>query len=90
MFGIAIFMYLEGWNFIDSFYFTVSAITTVGFGDIVPTNTTSRFIATLYMILSVPLLLFSVGIVVEVVHDRYLSKSKLKTSKHKRRGLFSR
>lgn len=76
--GTVFFMALESWGLIDALYFTVSTITTVGFGDMVPTHPTSRFVATLYMLLSVPFLLVSVGIVVEVVHDRYLNLKTLK------------
>ena len=36
--GVAFYSVAEGWTVIDSFYFTVIALTTVGFGDFVPTN----------------------------------------------------
>ena len=34
--AIAVFHYAEGWNWVDSIYFTTSTITTVGYGDMVP------------------------------------------------------
>ena len=67
--GVALFTTLEDWSIIDAFYFTVATITTVGFGDLTPTHPASRVIASLFMLLTVPLLLVSVGLVTEVVHD---------------------
>lgn len=75
--GVVFFMALESWNFIDAFYFTVSTMTTVGFGDTYPTHPASRLVATFYMLLSVPFLLVSIGVVVEVLHDRLLNTKTL-------------
>ncbi|MFH1711793.1 MAG: potassium channel family protein [Patescibacteria group bacterium] len=74
--GVCIFMRLEGWTFIDALYFTVSTITTVGFGDITPAEPLSRLVATIYMLMSVPLVLIAVGLVVELVHDRIFDEIK--------------
>jgi len=67
--GVVVFSAIESWSIVDSLYFTVSTMTTVGFGDIVPTHDTSKLLATFYMMLTVPLILISVGLVTEVVHD---------------------
>jgi len=34
--GTFVYSFLEGWNYIDSAYFTVATVTTIGYGDIVP------------------------------------------------------
>ena len=65
--GVILFMGLEGWGFVDAFYFTVSLLTTVGFGDLVPTHELSRFIASIYMLLVVPLMLVMMGVVADGV-----------------------
>jgi len=70
LFGSGLFMIIEGWSFVDALYFTVSTITTVGYGDFVPTQTSSKILATIYMILMVPGLLISIGVVSEVVQER--------------------
>jgi voltage-gated potassium channel len=40
--AIAVFHYAEGWNWLDSIYFTTSTITTVGYGDMVPHTAVGR------------------------------------------------
>ena len=79
--GSVLFSILEGWGLIDSLYFTVSTMTTVGYGDLVPTHDVSKLVATGYMVLTVPLILLSVGLTTEVVHDNIKGKIRRKKSK---------
>ncbi len=41
-FGTAGYVFIEGWNFFDSFYMTVITIATVGFGEVHPLSTAGR------------------------------------------------
>jgi len=41
-FGTAGYMFIEGWDFFDSFYMTVITIATVGFGEVHPLSTAGR------------------------------------------------
>ena len=34
--GVFAYSYIEGWRYIDSAYFTVITVTTIGYGDLVP------------------------------------------------------
>lgn len=92
--GVILFMGLEGWSFVNAFYFTVSLLTTVGFGDLTPTNELSRFIASIYMLLVVPLMLVMMGVVADgvfrfreqqEVEAHEAAKKVLKTAKKKKR-----
>lgn len=72
--GVIIFSALEGWSLIDSLYYTVATVTTVGYGDVVPTHPASKLLASLYMLMTVPLILISVGLTTEIVHDNLRKK----------------
>lgn len=62
--GTISYHYLEGWSFIDSFYFSVLTLTTVGYGDLVPSTETSKLFSAVYILIGVSLFfygLFSIG-----------------------------
>ena len=63
--GSAFFVYAEGWSIVDSIYFTAMTITTIGYGDIVPTHDVSKLVATVYSIVSIPIAIFALGILAE-------------------------
>ena len=48
--GTIAYRLLEGWEWIDSFYFSAVALTTVGFGDFTPTTTGSKLFTVFYII----------------------------------------
>ena len=58
--GAAFYRAVEGLSWIDSFYFTVVTLTTVGYGDISPTTTLGKVFTTVY-------LLIGVGVIVSLV-----------------------
>jgi len=53
--GTVLFRFLEPFTWIQAFYFTVSTMTTVGFGDLVPSSDGTRLVAALYMLVAVSL-----------------------------------
>lgn len=65
--GTGTFMVFEGWSFIDALYFTVATIMTVGYGNFAPTFVITKIVAIGFMILFIPMLLVSVGIVADAV-----------------------
>ena len=42
--GTVVFMYLEGWNFIDSLYVSMITLLTIGYGDMSPETDYGRFL----------------------------------------------
>jgi len=48
--GTIAYRLLEGWEWVDSFYFSAVALTTVGFGDFTPTTTGSKLFTVFYII----------------------------------------
>jgi len=56
--GAAVYHWLEGWNWLDSFYFVVITLTTIGYGDFSPTTTLAKLITIFYSLNGVIMLLF--------------------------------
>ncbi|MFH1256518.1 MAG: potassium channel family protein [Candidatus Diapherotrites archaeon] len=61
--GTIAYHYIEGWDFIQSFYFSVTTLTTVGYGDVHPTTDFSRLFTSFYILFNVALVLASLGII---------------------------
>lgn len=55
----------EGWTWIDAFYFTAMTITTVGYGDLVPTHDVSKIVTSVYGLISIPVTVFVFGVIME-------------------------
>ena len=61
--GTIAYHYLEKWTFIQSLYFTVATMTTVGYGDLAPTTDVSRLFTVFFMIIGVATSLTALGII---------------------------
>jgi hypothetical protein len=49
MVGTIVYHLLEDWSWVDSFYFSSVAVTTVGFGDLTPSTDVSKLFTVLYI-----------------------------------------
>ena len=47
--GTIVYKYVEGWGWVDSYYFSVMTLTTVGYGDLTPVTTTGKIFTTLFV-----------------------------------------
>ena len=61
--GATVFSWVEGWTFLDSFYFVSMTATTVGYGDFTPTHKLSKIITIVYAMSIVPLVLYAFSMV---------------------------
>jgi len=61
--GTFVYMQLEGWGWVDSLYFAASTITTVGYGDLVPSTEVSKLFTVAYMLAGIALVLYSISLV---------------------------
>jgi voltage-gated potassium channel len=57
MIGAVLYHWLEGWTWVDSFYFVVITLTTIGYGDFSPTTPLTKIITIFYSINGIILLL---------------------------------
>lgn len=76
--GTIVFHRLEDWNWIQSFYFSVVTITTVGYGDFTPTNDACRLFTALYILIGVSVGLVTLSLIgakiLEVREERFLAR----------------
>ena len=55
--GTLFYSKVEGWNVIDSLYFSVITLTTVGFGDLHPTNQISKIFTIFYIFVGIGIIM---------------------------------
>jgi voltage-gated potassium channel Kch len=55
--GSIVYHYVEGWGWLDSLYFSVITLTTIGYGDFSPQTDLGKFFTILYIIVGVGLIL---------------------------------
>lgn len=54
--GTLVFKQLEGWSLVDSLYFSVVTLATVGYGDFAPTTDTAKLFSIFYIFVGVGIL----------------------------------
>jgi hypothetical protein len=54
--GTVVYRILEEWSWVDSFYFSAVALTTVGFGDLSPTTDASKLFTVFYIFSGISLI----------------------------------
>lgn len=57
MIGTILYHWLEGWNWLDSFYFVITTLATIGYGDLSPTKPITKLITIFYAINGIAILL---------------------------------
>lgn len=75
--GTVVYHELEGWSYLDAFYFSFITLTTIGFGDFAPQTDAGKVFTIIYIIIGV-------GIILSFINTLYLHYSK--AVKKKRKG----
>ncbi len=70
--GTFVFHIVEEWRYIDSLYFTVVTITTVGYGDFAPQTDLGKLITVLYLFLGVGIVLYLFSMLSRLMFSRHL------------------
>lgn len=87
--GAGIFSYLEGWTFIDAFYFVTATATTVGYGDLTPTNNLSKIFTIIFSLSIVPFVLYTFSIVAKYQTEHVYRKiTKLERKQRKQEDIL--
>lgn len=74
--GIFTFHELEDWTWTQCFYYSVTTLTTVGYGDLVPTHDLSRFVAAWYILIGVTITLGALGYIGSYYLEKRMQKNK--------------
>jgi hypothetical protein len=77
--GTVVYKFLEGWTWIQSFYFSVITLSTVGYGDLHPTTDVSRLFTAFYILVGVAIALSALA----VIGKNYLEKREKKILERK-------
>jgi len=62
--------HVEGWSVIDSIYFSVMTMSTIGYGDLVPTTTFSKSFTIIFAILSIGVFVAVVSKLVSIILEQ--------------------
>ena len=69
--GTAFYSVIEGWSVVDSLYFTVITLTTIGYGDLTPTTDAAKIFTVFFVIIGVSFLLGFLNFIIgRTVRDR--------------------
>ena len=75
--GTTFYTLVEGWTIIDSLYFTVITLTTIGYGDLHPTNDLSKVFTIVFVIAGVSFILGFLNFIIgRTVKERVERKEK--------------
>ena len=72
--GTVVFHFVEGWRWLDSFYFCVITLATVGYGDFTPKTDVGKLLAIVYIISGIGIFLAFVQAYFDFVKDKYEQK----------------
>ncbi len=70
--GTVVYHYLEEWTWLDSFYFSIITLTTIGYGDFSPQTDEGKLFTIFYIIIGVGIILSFIN----TVYNHYLKNSK--------------
>lgn len=69
--GMVLFHWLEGWSWVDSFYFCAITLFTIGYGDLTPTTDLAKILTVLYAFNGIGVLVAFATQAVQVRGERF-------------------
>lgn len=77
--GALFYWEVEGWSVLDALYFCIMTMSTVGYGDLVPTSPLSKIFTIVFTILSIGIFAAAVSKVVQLILERRKARSQVRT-----------
>lgn len=78
--GTSFYHYIEGWRWIDSFYFSSVSLTTVGYGDLAPKTDIGKLFTVFYIFSGVGVILGFITSVANKAHEKSIFENLLDTN----------
>ena len=78
--GTIFYSWMEGWSLLDSLYFSIITLTTVGYGDLSPTTSASKAFTIVYIIFGMILIAASISVLAmerQVMHIQQIEGSRV-------------
>jgi voltage-gated potassium channel len=72
--GTIFYRFVEGWSWISSMYFSITTLTTVGYGDLYPTTDVSRLFTSCFIVVGVAFFVVALSIVGQKLVDKRVEK----------------
>ncbi len=73
--GAIIYHYLEGWEWIDCFYFCIITLTTIGYGDFSPQTNGGKLFTIFYILLGIGIILSFINAVYHHYNDSVIQNA---------------
>ena len=73
-FGSIVYHFLEGWSWVDSLYFSVITLTTIGYGDFSPATDAGKLFTIFYIVIGLGMILTFINAVYHHYSEMKLNK----------------
>jgi voltage-gated potassium channel len=80
--GVAGYMLIDHWNFVDSFYMVITTIATVGYGEVHPQGTEGRIFTSGLIVFGVATMLYTFGVFAETLSDNAFGRYRRERQLH--------